>query len=435
MRQALPNASRSSSRADGNAVAGLVLSSALSLVVGLLEALEFTRGTLGLGLTVGFAALTAATLIAVSRLSLPAAPWVTAWRNLGAGGIMVGAILSIILGGWASLLPGLVASLSIVALLFRSSDLPRPTEANLWGWVLVMPAMLLLVVWHFAPAVFALVQSFFDNLNFVSPAQFAGLENYTILLQDALFWKSLLNTFWYVILTVPAGILIATLLAILLNENVRGLTVFRTVYFLPYITALTAAAAVWKWIYNPDFGLLNAILGTPGAPWLENPSGILTLVAKPFGLELPGVLHGPSVALICVMAMSIWHQLGYAIVILLAGLQNVPREYYEAASLDGASWWDTVRHITWPLLSPTTFFLAVTGLIGSFQVFTQILVLTPGGGVLNDTLTIVKYLYDKGFRDGQFSYASAMAFALFAIVFGLTLVQNRVLSRRVNYEL
>jgi multiple sugar transport system permease protein len=435
MRQRRLNTARSGPKADGNAVAGLVLSSATALVVGLLESLGFTRGTLGLSLTVGGAALTAAILIAVSRLSLPAAPWVTSWRNLGVAGIIVGAILTVISRGWASLLPGLVGLSSIAFLLLRSSDLPRRVEANLWGWVLLLPAMLLLVVWHFAPAAFALVQSFFDNLNFVSPAQFSGLENYAILLRDPLFWKSLLNTFWYVILTVPVGILIATLLAIVLNENVRGLTVFRTVYFLPYITALTAAAAVWKWIYNPEFGLLNAALGTPGAPWLENPNGILALVARPFGLELPGVLHGPSVALLCVMVMSLWHHLGYAIVILLAGLQNVPREYYEAASLDGASWWDTVRHITWPLLSPTTFFLAVTGLIGSFQVFTQILVLTPGGGVLNDTLTIVKYLYDKGFRDGQFSYASAMAFALFAIVFGLTLVQNRVLSRRVNYEL
>jgi multiple sugar transport system permease protein len=436
MRQeALPVVSGSSLKSDGNAVAGLVLSSAAALVAGLLEALGFTRGALGAGMTVGFAALTAASLLVVSRFSLPRAPWVTDWRNLGAGGIVVGATLAGIVGGWAGIVPGLVGLSSVAFLLLHSSNLPRRVEANLWGWVLVLPAMLLLVVWHFAPAAFALLQSFFDNLNFVSPARFAGLENYAILLRDSLFWKSLLNTFWYVILTVPIGILIATLLAILLNENVRGLTVFRTIYFLPYITALTAAAAVWKWIYNPDFGLLNAILGTVGAPWLENPNGILALVAKPLGLELSGVLRGPSVALVCVMVMSIWHQLGYAIVILLAGLQNVPREYYEAASLDGASWWDTVRHITWPLLSPTTFFLAVTGLIGSFQVFTQILVLTPGGGVLNDTLTIVKYLYDKGFRDGQFSYASAMAFALFAIVFGLTLVQNRMLSRRVNYEL
>lgn len=424
----------SSRHADGNAVAGLVISSAVSLIAGLIHALGFTPGSLGAGLILASSVPVCISGLVVSSLSLPREDWVGSWRNFSLVGLGLVTILALIVSGWASLLPALVGFSSIAFLLSRSSNLPRRVEANLWGWVLILPAMLLLVVWHFAPALFALVQSFFDNLNFVSLAKFSGLENYAILVRDPLFWKSLLNTFWYVILTVPIGILIATLLAILLNENVRGLTAFRTVYFLPYITALTAAAAVWKWIFNSEFGLLNAVLGTAGAQWLENPNGVLALLAKPFNLELPGVLHGPSVALVCVMVMSVWHQLGYAVVILLAGLQNVPREYYEAASLDGASWWDTVRHITWPLLSPTTFFLAVTGLIGSFQVFTQVLVLTPGGGVLNDTLTVVKYLYDKGFRDGQFSYASAMAFALFAIVFGLTLVQNRVLSRRVNYE-
>lgn len=423
---------RPSPKLDGHAVAWLVLSSTLALVAGGLQALGFSAGT---GAVMACALLVAASQQAVSSLSLPRAVWGPRWRMLSLGGTALGTVLAVVFAGWASVLPGLVGLASIAILLARSSRLPRRVEATLWGWVLVLPAMLLLVAWHFAPAVFALAQSFFDNLNFVSPAKFAGLENYAILIADPLFWKSLLNTFWYVILTVPVGILIATLLAILLNENVRGLSFFRTIYFLPYITALTAAAAVWKWIYNSEFGLLNAILGTPGAQWLENPNGLLSLAFRPLGLELPDVLHGPSVALLCVMAMSIWHQLGYAVVILLAGLQNLPREYYEAASLDGASWWDAVRYLTWPLLSPTTFFLALTGLIGSFQVFTQILVLTPGGGVLNDTLTIVKYLYDKGFRDGQFSYASAMAFALFGIVFGLTLVQNRVLSRRVNYEL
>ncbi len=423
------------SRADGSAVAGLVISSAAALTAGAVAALGSTTGTpvAGPAIVLGACGLGACVLL-VSMLSLPSVPWVGRWRNLTLGAIIPAIGLANALGGWTNLMPGLVGLASVAFLLGRSSQLPRRVEANLWGWVLVLPAMLLLVVWHFAPALFALVQSFFDNLNFVSSARFAGLENYAILVRDPLFWKSLLNTFWYVILTVPIGILLATLLAILLNQNVRGLAAFRTIYFLPYITALTAAAAVWKWIFNSEFGLLNAILNTPGAPWLENPNGALALVARNFGLELPSALHGPSVALICVAVMGIWHQLGYAVVILLAGLQNVPREYYEAASLDGASWWDAVRHITWPLLSPTTFFLAVTGLIGSFQVFTQVLVLTPGGGALNDTLTVVKYLYDKGFRDGQFSYASAMAFALFAIVFGLTLVQNRALSRRVNYE-
>jgi multiple sugar transport system permease protein len=420
---------------NGQIVAFYAVLTGLGLVVGVLAGLGFASGMIGRGLGLGLGAGLIMLAWLIFNQSLTGLPWRQAWGAWTLGALALGTLAGTVTGGWGVSLPGLAASLSIAWLLRRARELPRQIEANLWGWVLLMPAMLLLVAWHFAPAVFAFVQSFFDNLNFVTPAQFSGLENYAILLRDPLFWKSLLNTFWYVILTVPVSILIATLLAILLNENVRGQVMFRTIYFLPYITALTAAAAVWKWIYNPEYGLLNALLGTQGQQWLDNPTGVLALLVRPLGLELPGVLSGPSVALLCVMAMSIWHHLGYAVVILLAGLQSVPREYYEAASLDGASWWDQVRHITWPLLTPTTFFLAITGLIGSFQVFTQILVLTPGGGVLNDTLTIVKYLYDKGFRDNQYSYASAMAFALFAIVFAATLVQNRVLSRRVNYEL
>jgi multiple sugar transport system permease protein len=337
-------------------------------------------------------------------------------------------------GGVWGALPGLISLLSLTPLLARVGTLPRHAEADLWGWVFVFPAVLLLIVWHFAPALYALVLSFLRDFNFLEPPVWGGFENYEALTRDPVFWQSLINSAWYVVGTVPVGIAIATIIAILLNEKVRGLPIFRTLFFLPYITALTAAAAVWKWIYNPEFGLLNAILGTNIA-WLENPEGLINLVTKPLGLELPQWLAGPSVALCAIMIMSIWHHLGYSIVILLAGLQSIPLEYYEAAELDGASWWDKVRHITYPLLTPTTFFLAITGLIGAFQVFTQILVLTPDGGQLKDTTTIVKYLYDKGFRDNNYSYASAMAFALFVIVFVMTLVQNRVLSKRVTYDL
>jgi len=134
------------------------------------------------------------------------------------------------------------------------------------------------------------------------------------------------------------------------------------------------------------------------------------------------------------MVVSVWHFLGYQTVILLAGLQNIPKEYYEAAALDGASWWQMHRHITWPLLSPTTFFLFTLGLIGAFQVFTQVYVLTPTGGVLQDTLTLAMYLYNKGFRDSDFSYASALAMVTFFLILMVTIVQRRILEKRVNYE-
>jgi multiple sugar transport system permease protein len=396
-----------------------------SLSVGLAVALRFLEGAWALGaMGVGVMVLLAVAVLTSSRAGQP---WL--W---GAGlGVLGSSLAALLLSGWAWLLPGVVAVLALLPLLLRADNLPRVAEGDLWGWVFVFPAVFLLIIWHFAPALYALVLSFLDNFNFLKPPVWGGLDNYTALLRDPVFWQSLLNSFWYVVGTVPLGIIIATFTAILLNEKVRGLTVFRTLYFLPYITALTAAAAVWKWIYNGDFGLLNAILGTNIA-WLDNPNGIFALMT---GLELPQWASGPSVALCAIMVMSIWHHLGYSVVILLAGLQSIPPEYYEAASLDGASWWDKVRHITFPLLSATTFFLAITGLIGAFQVFTQILVLTPDGGQLKDTTTIVKYLYDKGFRDSNYSYASAMAFALFVIVFVMTMVQNRVLSKRVTYDI
>lgn len=308
-------------------------------------------------------------------------------------------------------------------------------QAAFWGWLLVWPSVGLLLVWQIVPSLYALWLSLLDRFNFIGQSKFAGLLNYEILLtRDPLFWKAMGNTVWFVVFTVPIGILLATLVAILLNEKVHWQGVFRTLYFLPYITALTAAAAVWDWIYNPQFGFLNWLLGTPGLDWLSTPQGIFALALAPLGIKLQGFWAGPSVAFVAIMVMSLWHLLGYQVVVILAGLQNIPKEYYEAAQLDGASWWQQQRYITWPLLSPTTFFLATLGLIGAFQVFTQVLIMTPTGGVLQDTLTIALYLYNKGFRDSDFSYASAIAVVVFAVILVLTVVQQRVLERRVTYE-
>ncbi len=334
-----------------------------NLSLGLTAALKFVDGNLALLLVLSSTAVVIA--LAWATLAQTGQNWVYA-SSLG---VAVSSLLAVFWGAWAWLLPGLVAFITMLPLLLRAGNLPRGAEADLWGWIFVFPAVFLLIVWHFAPALYALVLSFLKNFNFLKPPEFAGFENYTVLLRDPVFWQSLLNSFWYVVGTVPVGIFIATITAILLNEKVRGLPIFRTLYFLPYVTALTAAAAVWKWIYNPEFGLLNAALGTKVA-WLENPNGLFAIIS---GLELPQWAAGPSVALCAIMVMSIWHHLGYSVVILLAGLQTIPPEYYEAASLDGATWWDKVRHITFPLLSATTFFLAITGLIGAFQVFTQIL--------------------------------------------------------------
>ena len=314
------------------------------------------------------------------------------------------------------------------------AHLPESDAAAFWGWVFVWPALAMMLTWNIFPSLFALWISLFDRFNYIGKSHFVGLQNYRILMHDPLFWRALSNTFWYVAFTVPVGILLGTLIAILLNERIRLLGLYRTIYFLPYITALTAAAAVWQWIYHPEFGFLNWLLNTPGLDWLHTPDGVIGLALKPFGIELQGFWAGPSVAFVAIMIMSVWHFLGYNIVILLAGLQSIPTQYYEAAELDGAGWWQKQRYVTWPLLSPTTFFLAIIGLIGAFQVFTQVYVMTPTGGVLNDTLTVAMYLYNKGFRDSDFSYASALAVTMFLVILVLTLIQRKVLEKRVTYE-
>ncbi|MFN3179929.1 MAG: carbohydrate ABC transporter permease, partial [Thermus sp.] len=269
----------------------------------------------------------------------------------------------------------------LYALLFGRA-LREKEQAALYGWALVWSALALLLVWHVFPTFYAFYLSLFERVNFLRPAAFAGLENYRILLQDPLFWKALGNTLWYVLFTVPVGLFLATGVAILLNTQVAFLGFYRTLYFLPYITALTAAAAVWRWIYHPEFGFLNWLLGTPGLDWLNTPKGVFALLLEPLGVRPQGFWAGPSLAFVAIMAMSVWHFLGYQVVVLLAGLQAIPKEYYEAAELDGASFWQKHRLITWPLLSPTTFLLFTLGLIGAFQVFTQVYVLTPTGGVL-----------------------------------------------------
>jgi len=403
---------------------GLLAVAALFLMLRLAVHLEIVRASLG-------AVFVLFDLAALALAYLGARTWRSPWATLAlavyALVVLAGEYAPIHLAG----LPLVMVFLVYAAVRHR---IPERDAAAFWGWVFVWPALGLMLTWNVFPSFFALWISLFDHFNFISESRFVGLLNYRILSHDPLFWKALANTFWYVVLTVPAGILLGTVVAVLLNERIRGLGLFRTIYFLPYITALTAAAAVWQWLYHPEFGFLNWLLGTPGFDWLHTPDGIFALALRPLGIELSGFWAGPSVAFTAIMAMTVWHFLGYNVVILLAGLQSIPTQYYEAAELDGAGWWQKQRHITWPLLSPTTFFLAIIGLIGAFQVFTQVYVMTPTGGVLNDTLTVAMYLYNKGFRDSDFSYASALAVTMFVIILALTLVQRRVLERRVTYE-
>jgi multiple sugar transport system permease protein len=243
---------------------------------------------------------------------------------------------------------------------------------------------------------------------------FIGLANYEFLFTAEDFWQAMWNTLYFSVGSIPTGMAIALFIAILLNRPLRGLAIYRTAFFLPTITSLVAVSVVWLWIYHPDVGLMNyalSLLGLPGARWLNEPRS----------------------AMPALIILGIWRGLGYNVIIYLAGLQNIPQHLYEAAKMDGANRWQLFRHVTWPLLTPTTFFILIIAVINSFQSFTQIHVMTQGGP-LGTTTVIVYYLYQQAFQQFNMGYGSAIAVVLFAIILVLTLIQVKVLGPRVHYQ-
>ncbi|MBC8138466.1 MAG: sugar ABC transporter permease [Fibrella sp.] len=242
-----------------------------------------------------------------------------------------------------------------------------------------------------------------------------GTKNYEVLLtKDPLFWKSLGNTAIYTLFSVPLGLTGSLLIALLLNQKVRGIHVFRTLFYLPSLVPAVASALVWAWVFHPDAGMLNYVLSL-------------------FGVKGPAWLQDPQTALSSLIIMSLWGIGGGRMIIFLAGLQGISQELYEAAELDGARGFKVFWHITLPMLSPTILFNMVLGIIGSFQVFTSAYVLT-GGGPNNATLMYVLYLYNNAFRFFKLGKASAMAWILFAILLVFTIIQFKNASKWVHYE-
>jgi multiple sugar transport system permease protein len=225
-------------------------------------------------------------------------------------------------------------------------------------------------------------------------------------------------------------------IAVLLFQRARGHELFRTLMFLPYITSTVASAAVWSYIYSPDNGLLNTILrsiGLSGIRWLGEPAGVFALIAQNFGVTLPAWAQGPSMALVSVSIYTTWVFIGYDITIFLAGLVNINAELYEAAKVDGARGWALLRYITFPLMSPTIFFLLVVTVIGTFKAFNHIFVMTAGGpGEATTTASIL--IFQQLYAFNRYGYAAALAFILFTVILVLTLAQNYFAGRRVVYE-
>jgi multiple sugar transport system permease protein len=290
---------------------------------------------------------------------------------------------------------------------------PNQRSEALWGYLLVAPLMLGWLVF-FAVALGGSLAVSFTEWNILSPPKWTGIANYARLLRDPLFFKTLYNTFHLALLYVPLSLAISLALAVALNSRIRFRAFYRAVYFLPFLTIPVANATVWRWLYNPEYGLINHGLRAVGLPtfnWLSD----------------------PRTAMIAVVMMLVWHIAGYNMIIFLAGLQNIPREYYEAAQIDGAQRWQQFRHITLPLLSPTTFFLLIIATMAALKEFDSIFVMTQGGP-LNSTRTIVYYIYEEAFRNLRMGYGTALSWVLFLLIFAVTLVQFRIQRRWVEYQ-
>jgi multiple sugar transport system permease protein len=276
------------------------------------------------------------------------------------------------------------------------------------GYAFILPVLVLFVVFRIWPTINGLLLSFQDY-RLMGGSTWIGLEHYRYLLQDDLFWHSLRVTLTYAAIAVPLTTSLALGLALLINQAMRGIGFYRAIYFLPYVTSLVMVAVVWKWVYRNDGGLLNNVLtslGLPAVDWLTDSSMVL-----------------PSLAI-----MAAWKGVGYAMMILLAGLKAIPASLHEASAVDGATGAQTFWRVTLPLLKPVLFFVIVIETIGSFQVFDAIYVMT-GGGPVRASYSLVYQLYDEGFKFQNFGYASAIGMILFLIVFSVTMIQRLMFGR------
>lgn len=284
----------------------------------------------------------------------------------------------------------------------------RRSAAGAW---FVAPALIVLATFFFLPVLAALGMSLTDfdlySLNDLSNLRFVGLQNYWQLLHEPLFWKTLGNTFYFVVLGVPLSIAASLGAALLVNSKVaRFRNVFRTIYFAPVVTTLVAVAVVWRYIFHTRYGFLNYALDAVGLGPID-------------------WMGDPTWAMPAIVIMAVWKNFGYNMIILLAALQSIPEDLYEAARIDGASYWQQFRHVTLPSLQPVLMLVSILTMAGYFQLFAEPYVMTEGGP-LESTKSVLFYMYDEGFKWWSLGRASAVAFLLFVIIFFVTLLQLKV---------
>lgn len=288
----------------------------------------------------------------------------------------------------------------------------RSRRGGPWTLLFLAPYLIGLALFIAYPVGFSLYGSLTDWPVF-GQRTWAGLSNYAALLHDAHFVRALVNTAYYVALLVPLEIGAGLGLALLINGRLRARSFFRSVYFAPFVFSLASIGLIWTWLFSPDFGLVNLVLG-----WLHLPQ--------------PDWLSDSHWAMPALIIASVWRNAGYYMVIYLAGLQAIPRELYEAAAVDGAGPWAQFRAVTWPALTPTTFFVGILAVILGFQVFDLSFVMTQGGPD-GSTTTLVFYAYTSAFQDGKLGYASAVSVALLAVMVLFTLIYLALERRWVHY--
>ncbi|HMQ31668.1 MAG TPA: sugar ABC transporter permease [Chloroflexaceae bacterium] len=278
------------------------------------------------------------------------------------------------------------------------------------GWLalFLLPGLGGLLLFTLLPIAASLALTLFQ-WDLLTPPRFVGLGNFARLLGDREFWAALRHTLAFIAGYLPMVLVLGLLVALALNAPLRGIGAIRTAFFLPVVSSWVAVALLWSWLFNPRYGLVNHLLGL-------------------LGLPQPGWLFDPAWAMPAIVLTSVWKDLGFVVVLFLAGLQAIPQEYYEAASLDGAGPWARLRSITLPLLAPTTFFVTIISLINSFQVFDQVWVMTQGGPA-GATTVLVERVVRHAFSYGEMGYAATLSWAIFALIFLVTLVQLRAQRR------
>lgn len=288
----------------------------------------------------------------------------------------------------------------------------RALRQDLVGWAFALPFVLIFTVFLAGPVLASLALSLTDfglaDLRNPLGTDFIGLANFQALLADRTFWTALWNTAYFVVVGVPLTLVLGLAAALALDKGIRRFrTLFRVGYYLPVVTSIVAIAVVWRYVLNPDLGLIN-----------------MTLAAV--GIDGPNWLADPTLAMPSIIVMAAWRNLGFAMIVFLAGLQTIPRSLYEAAAIDGAGRWESFRHVTLPLLRPTTLFILVITTIGYLQLFEEPFVMTDGGP-LDRTLSISMYMYEQGFEFFHQGYAAAIAWVLFLLVAVVAFIQFRVL--------